>query len=92
MIQAKIQTKILTEITELTFFPCPAREFHLCQIIDVYVGTIWCKVVDEICVVVIKCCKWTKLYRSFRSLCNVRRQKVPSFFATVCTFSSAAMK
>ena len=66
-IQIKLQAKILTEITQLTSFHCPARDFHLCQIIDVYVGSMWFKVVDVIRVVIIKCCKWINVCDSFKS-------------------------
>ena len=40
-----------------------------------------CKVVDVIHVVVIKCCKWTKICGSF-SLSNVRGHNLPSFFTS----------
>ena len=35
--------------------------------LSIYVGTIWCKVVDVMRVVVIKCRKWTEVYDSLRS-------------------------
>ena len=41
-------------------------DFHLRQIIEENVGTWWCNVIDIIHVVVIKCCKYTKVSDSFR--------------------------
>ena len=72
-------------------FPSLARGFHLCQILDVYVCTWWCKVVDIIRFVVNKCCEWIKACDSVRSA-HVARQNLLIFVTRGLIFTSAAVK
>ena len=42
------EPEIIIELTGLMALPCSTRDFQHCQIVDLHVGMLWCKVVATI--------------------------------------------